>query len=306
MPKELTDNGATFPATVTCPVESDPFTLVHLENGLQDLANRTANLALQPLAAVLDDITALKAVNTTSVPDNTVRIVDQVGVYIFASASAAAEALPWIVQPTTGSGRWLHVLNITRGAALGLATLGSDTLVPDAQLKRAVANGLATLDASVFVPDAQLTHKIVSVSANKFENSTYGNADFTTSSGSFVDVTGLATSHASAVANDELWVDATALCETTVVTSPPCVLEARIVITENGGAAIVKNMARFRFSGASSGDRAPVPAPFVFRHTITTGGTAIAKFQLSVVSGGGDVSVLSPSSIRSLLWRPRP
>lgn len=55
------------------------------------------------------DIAALKAVNTTSLPDGSIRFVTGYGRFVLAKAGAPAtdaEDLPVVVQPTTGTGRW--------------------------------------------------------------------------------------------------------------------------------------------------------------------------------------------------------
>lgn len=90
---------------------------------LQKIANRLKYIGARlgitgspaPLVKQYTDIAALKAVNpgTAGYTTGDVVWVDGAqfyGPYRYDSASATAEALPLIVAPTTGSGRWFHAL----------------------------------------------------------------------------------------------------------------------------------------------------------------------------------------------------
>lgn len=134
MPSNLTDTSSFD--TVIGPQPTDVRNAAAVRSYLQTLANRTRFL-FDRLTA-LADIAALKAIATPA--DGLVRHVKARGLYVFDASSAAAEALPFIVQPNSGSGRWIHALQ-------GIA---------------AQANGLATLDGSGKVPSAQLSNRIVS------------------------------------------------------------------------------------------------------------------------------------------------
>jgi len=66
---------------------------------------------LQKIAlGAVADLTALKAINTTNTPDNITIIVKSLGFYRFDSTSILAADDNSIVQPTTGSGRWINDL----------------------------------------------------------------------------------------------------------------------------------------------------------------------------------------------------
>lgn len=124
MPSNLTDVSS-FDA-VSAPVGADIRNAASVRSSLQTVANRTKYLVDRHDA--LADIAALKAV--ASPADGLVRFVKAKGVYRFDIGSAAAEDLPFVVQPTVGGGRWIHELEQTRGVAGGLAKLnGSQHLI---------------------------------------------------------------------------------------------------------------------------------------------------------------------------------
>ena len=78
-------------------------------------------------------VAALKAINTSSgMTDGELRYLagtDFNGEYKYVAASVLAESLPWVVAPTTGSGRWIHSLYSLVGAASGIATLSASSRV---------------------------------------------------------------------------------------------------------------------------------------------------------------------------------
>lgn len=116
MPTNLT--AASSFDTATGPVGGDIRNAASVRSALQAQTNRS-QFVYDASAVSLADIAALKAI--ASPADGLVRMVDLVGSYVFHASSVEAESLPWIVQPTTGSGRWKHVLSSIVGAQNGLA-----------------------------------------------------------------------------------------------------------------------------------------------------------------------------------------
>ncbi len=104
MPQNLTDSDSFD--TVTGPSATDIRNAASVRTHLQTLANRTRYLFSRLLPYVAD-FTALKAIDTTGLADGTVRLVKGQGMYTLDTASGAAEFLPFIVDPTTGPGRWI-------------------------------------------------------------------------------------------------------------------------------------------------------------------------------------------------------
>lgn len=119
MPSSLTDVSSFD--TVTGPIGGDIRNAASVRAALQTLANRTRFLFDRH--AALADIAALKAI--ASPADGLVRLVKSKGIYVFDSASVAAEVQPFIVAPNAGGGRWIHSLELTRGVANGLAKLNA-------------------------------------------------------------------------------------------------------------------------------------------------------------------------------------
>ena len=62
----------------------------------------------------VQDITALKALNTTNstdYPDKVMILVEDYGQYRLDRDSSATESSPGVIQPTTGTGRWIRIAN---------------------------------------------------------------------------------------------------------------------------------------------------------------------------------------------------
>lgn len=158
MPSNLTDVSSFD--TVIGPQPTDVRNAAAVRTYLQTLANRTRFL-IDRLTA-LADIAALKAIAAPA--DGLVRHVKAKGIYVFDVSSSAAEALPWIVQPNSGSGRWLHALQAVQAQASGLATLDGSAKVPAAQVpNRLVAASVAKLTANVSVPNTGTWTDVVSL-----------------------------------------------------------------------------------------------------------------------------------------------
>jgi hypothetical protein len=103
MPSNLTDVDSFDP--VSGPVGSDIRNAASVRSALQTAANRTRYLynRAEPLA----DFAALKAINTTGFANGTTRFVTKQGPYSLDTGSSATELQPYVVQPTTGPGRWI-------------------------------------------------------------------------------------------------------------------------------------------------------------------------------------------------------
>lgn len=143
MPKELVDDGSSYPASVTCPVESDPLTLTPIENGRQDLANRTAYLKAKIDSVLSSGLSGVDTVATfATVADLRASLVHRDGgiavilsiprAYYWKSASASADDGEWVVQPTdvVGNGRWTADKPAIRQVAFGSADSGAgDTTI---------------------------------------------------------------------------------------------------------------------------------------------------------------------------------
>lgn len=103
MPSNLTDVDSFD--TVSGPIGTDIRNAASVRSALQTLANRTRYLFNRIDA--LADIAALKAINTTALPNNYTKIVKGQGTYSLDTGSSATEFHPFVVTPTTGPGRWI-------------------------------------------------------------------------------------------------------------------------------------------------------------------------------------------------------
>lgn len=98
-------------ATVPEMVDGEPRTAASVTQITRPTINAVANLELGNVADQLADFAALRAINTTSMVTGERRVVaNKPGVYIFDSVSSVTEQEPWIIDPTTGPGRWVHEL----------------------------------------------------------------------------------------------------------------------------------------------------------------------------------------------------
>ena len=194
MPVTLSESSSFDPATA--PSAGDIRNAASVQNALQAQTNRGRFVfdRSNPLA----DIAALKAI--VSPADNLVRLVERFGFYVFDSSSGLAESLPWVVQPTTGTGRWLHSLYDVEGAA----------------------NGLANLDGTGKHTQAQTRNGIISLTRVDLTPA------FSTTSAVFVDATGLSL-NVTAIAGDILLVTAALVTQNSAGTNPG---QARVVVVD--------------------------------------------------------------------------
>ena len=99
-------NPDSFPATIDIPDDSDPPAAATFNVANEGLCDRTASLAngYQSFYATL---AALKAVDTTSLPNGAIRVVLGYGRFQLQNASVETAQDPVVLAPTTGPGRWV-------------------------------------------------------------------------------------------------------------------------------------------------------------------------------------------------------
>lgn len=153
MPTNLTDTSSFD--TVTGPVGADIRNAAGVRAHLQTLANRTRFLADQTTA--LANVAALKAISSPA--NGLVRLVKSIGLYVFDTSSAVTESLPFVVQPTVGTGRWLHEVYAVQGAASGLANLDGTGRLKLSQQPAALAD-LTALAAITAPSDGDVRHVV--------------------------------------------------------------------------------------------------------------------------------------------------
>lgn len=78
---------------------------IKIDDAVKDLRNR--------VRGVIADLTTLKAVNTTSINNGALVLVEQLGLYRLDKASAAVADDDTIIQPTTGAGRWIKIAEVS-------------------------------------------------------------------------------------------------------------------------------------------------------------------------------------------------
>lgn len=283
MPTTLSE-ASSFDAA-TAPIGTDIRNAASVQTALQAQTNRTRFVfdRTTPLA----DIAALKAI--ASPADGLVRLVEQFGFYIFDSSSGLAESLPWVVQPTTGTGRWLHSLFSIEGNANGLANLDGSARVPLAQLPAGTASGLATLDGSSKLVQAQTRNGIIAVNEARITVSA------TTTSTTFVDMTGLSVSF-TAVAGDRLVIDAALLASQSGTGG-----FVKVVVNDGGADTDV--------GAAITPTTSTVLATLQAVHTVVTTGTVTARIRGLVTTGtltivGNASAANGQSRIRAMQIRP--
>lgn len=108
MPNNFTPVPAVLPATITEMVDGEPRTAASVTQITRPVINATANMELGNIPIAIASFAALKTIDTTALPNGSSRYVTGKGRYFLNTASAAAEIEPWVADPTTGPGRWLH------------------------------------------------------------------------------------------------------------------------------------------------------------------------------------------------------
>lgn len=279
MPTTLSETSS-FDAA-TAPVGTDIRNAASVQSALQAQTNRSRFVFDRTTA--LADIAALKAI--ASPADGLVRLVRRFGFYVFDTSSAAAEALPFIVQPTTGTGRWIHELIDVEGNANGLANLDGTARVPIAQLPAAVASGLATLDGTTKLTQAQTRNGIIAVSQVESTGPT-------TTSTSYVDASGMSLALTCNV-GDILVIDAAVMLTNTVGTAAS---QARVQVVDGttttlASLAITRNLNERNDSA------------IIGRYVVTTGGTVTVKMQFQAGTGA-TLLLVTGSPLRVTQIRP--
>lgn len=279
MPVTLTE--ASSFDTPTAPSPTDIRNAASVQSALQAQTNRSKFVFDR--TAALADIAALKAI--ASPADGLVRLVERFGFYVFDSSSGLAESLPWVVQPTTGTGRWLHSLYDVEGSANGLANLDGSAKVPLAQLYAGTASGLATLDGSTKLTQAQTRNGIIGVSQVESTGPT-------TTSTSYVDASGMSIALTASV-GDILVIDAAVMLTNTAGTAASL---ARVQVVDGstttlGSLAITRNLNERNDSA------------IIGRYVVTTGGTVTVKMQFQAGSGA-TLLLVTGSPLRVTQIRP--
>jgi len=72
---------------------------------LTDRVGATEDITLPPV----QNLTNLKAIDTTSIPDKSLILVEDSGLYRFNSTAVDPEDTPKIIDPTTGPGKWIQI-----------------------------------------------------------------------------------------------------------------------------------------------------------------------------------------------------
>lgn len=100
----------------TVAVTDDGNDVAFFSGGARHLGDRTQSLHQARVARA--DLAVLRAIDTTSLVDGTVRSVSRHGLFYFDRSSIETSEEPWVVVPTTGPGRWLacvpHVTSAKR------------------------------------------------------------------------------------------------------------------------------------------------------------------------------------------------
>lgn len=137
MPTNIPGSSASFPANVVGPSGGDTRNATSVNTGLEDLADRTAYLKAK--AGVTDegiqrirtvaDVAALKAIGSGDRADKDVAVIPSIGVFLFESGSSATGDDSKVIQPTSGTGRWLLVDRNRRVSALIDTNPGGSPLI---------------------------------------------------------------------------------------------------------------------------------------------------------------------------------
>ena len=117
MPTNIPGSSSSYPANVTAPSDGDTRNAASVATALGQLADRTAYL--KGKAGITDDgvqiirqvadVAALKAIGSGSRANKDVAIIPSQGLYVFDSSSSATGDDVNVIQPTSGTGRWLLV-----------------------------------------------------------------------------------------------------------------------------------------------------------------------------------------------------
>jgi hypothetical protein len=141
MPTSIPGSSSSFPANITAPSDGDTRNAASVATALGQLADRTAYLKAK--AGIDDngakrirtvaDVSALKAIGSSDRADKDVALVlgTGSGLYVFSSGSSITGDDMNVVQPTTGTGRWINIDYFRRGWDKGVAPIDENGVVPD-------------------------------------------------------------------------------------------------------------------------------------------------------------------------------
>lgn len=137
---------SSFPTNITIPDDGDPRTAASVNVAFEGLADRTVWAKRQSVTRVAD-VAALKALTPTN---GDLATILKVGLFQYVDPSGFSEDLPWVVEPTSGTGVWFHVLYSVRDIANGLAGLDGGGKVPLVHSHNAIiTTSFAALDENV-------------------------------------------------------------------------------------------------------------------------------------------------------------
>lgn len=291
MPTNLTANPAAFPDQST-PVIGEPRTAGSVETPFQNAADRTAYLKdrLDHLDANREgarrlrhfaNIAALQA--SVDIPNASVCVVDELGIYQYFAASIAVEAHPAVIKPTSvgvDPGAWI---------AIGIGLGGFNT-----------ANGLPQLDGSAKVPTSRVAcgdaqGRIVAGTVRgcvaDFQSQFSGGLPQTTS-GSFVDVSAPQIT-VPAVEGDRLKISMSTRAFN--LTTGKLAQYQVIVVNPDASVNVVDGSPQY-FTSADE------PRAGVFSYPINATGDYLVKLQQKQVDGG--TSALTGITLITELYRP--
>lgn len=167
----LTASATNYDPLISVPDDGvDDETAASLYPAIQRVADNVAYVKAR-MDAALADLAALRAIDTTSLTNGEARLVKGQGWYTFDSGSAATEIEPWIIDPTTGPGRWISATahQITRTIMISPASSPFYTPQAGGGLM-AQANSFAGIvaNAAIFVDYANIYFSdVATANANK-------------------------------------------------------------------------------------------------------------------------------------------
>jgi len=272
MPITLTDDASKFDP-VPVPAGGDLRTAASQQAAFQVLANRTAWLK-----ALLTNVSKMRGGTVAQMQgltmgagnDGECFFVDQAGaeqgVYCYEFAASDTPVAPWVYQPTTSPGRWVHVLYALIGAKPGLAS-GN----------RIVSMQQVALDGT----NAQI---------------------FSTTSTSFVDVPQVQLPIAGCVAGDVLLIDcmpAFGLDSVSLQAATPYAVGQ--LVAHDGGSDVVVSGSLL----SSSTDYSySTSYRMSLEYTVANAGTVTVKAQLKSSSTSSNAIWAKPTSVRVIQIRP--
>ncbi len=218
--------------------------------------------------------TALKA-ETGQQDGDVIGLLNGEGFYVFSASSALTEDLPWVVTPTAGGGRWLHMLRGLKGAASGLASLSA--------LGKVVEPVPYALIGAAQYATALTTQAYHSTST------TYADVD-----------SGVARVTVSTVAGDFVTIDAT--CELGVEETAGFIAFCRLAVVDGGTTyGLDETMRRIE---AVSATAAIVPVSMHTLWVAVTTGVLTVKIQAKSANVLYNANVNRPIVIRARVERP--